>query len=108
MRSDRCPKKYLKREPELDMLELILAGALGVAGHMKSRDFVQRRLRYTNLVDKPAIGIVAGVVTTLVAAPLVAFLPIVGAGTALALGAGVGTGVSLGAARARNGESPND
>jgi hypothetical protein len=90
------------------MLELIVAGALGVAGHLKSRDFVLRRLRYTNLVDKPAIGLVAGVATTLVAAPLVAVLPIVGAGTALALGAGVGTGVTLGAARARKGEYPNE
>jgi hypothetical protein len=90
------------------MLELIVAGALGVAGHLKSRDFVQRRLRYTSLVDNPAIGIIAGVATTLVAAPLVAVLPIVGAGTALALGAGIGTGVTLGAARARKGEYPED
>jgi hypothetical protein len=90
------------------MLELILAGALGVAGHLKSRDFVQKRLRYTDWVEKPAIGIVAGVATTLLAAPLVAVLPIVGAGTAIALGAGVGTGVSLGAARARKGEHPDD
>ena len=87
---------------------MIVAGALGVAGHFKSREFVQKRLRYTTLVDKPAIGIIAGVATTLIAAPLVAVLPIVGAGTALALGAGVGTGVSLGAARARNGEYPED
>ena len=90
------------------MLELIVAGALGVAGHFKSRDFVHRRLRYTSLVDKPAIGIIAGVATTLIAAPLVAVLPFVGAGTALALGAGVGTGVSLGAAKARKGEYPED
>jgi hypothetical protein len=83
------------------MLELIVAGVVGVAGHLKSRDFVHKRLRYTNLVEKPALGIAAGVATALIAAPLVAVLPVVGAGTAIALGAGVGTGVALGAARAR-------
>lgn len=83
------------------MIELIVAGVAGVAGHLKSRDFVHKRLRYTTLVEKPALGLVAGVATALVAAPLVAVLPIVGAGTAIALGAGVGTGVTLGAARAR-------
>ena len=86
------------------MLELIVAGVAGVAGHMKSRDFVHRRLRFTNLIEKPALGLAAGVATTIVAAPLVAVLPLVGAGTAIALGAGVGTGVAIGAARARRGD----
>jgi hypothetical protein len=90
------------------MIELIVAGALGVASHVKSRDFVQRRLRYTTFVEKPAIGVVAGVATALVAAPLVAVLPFVGVGTALALGVGVGTGVSLGAAKTREGGIPED
>jgi hypothetical protein len=90
------------------MLELIVAGALGVASHVKSRDFVQRRLRYTTFVEKPAIGVVAGVATALVAAPLVAVIPFVGVGTALALGVGVGTGVSLGANKSREGGFPED
>jgi hypothetical protein len=90
------------------MLELIVAGALGIASHVKSREFVQRRLRYTTFVEKPAIGVVAGVATALVAAPLVAVIPFVGVGTALALGVGVGTGVSLGAAKTREGGFPED
>jgi hypothetical protein len=73
-----------------------IAGVAGVAGHIKSRDFVRKRLRYTNLMEKPMLGLWAGVVTTVVAAPLVAVLPIVGAGTAIAVGLGVGTGVALG------------
>ena len=85
------------------MIELLVAGVLGIAGHLKSRDFVQRRLRYTSWVEKPALGLAAGVATTLVAAPLVAVLPFVGAGTAIALGAGVGTGVAVGASKARSG-----
>jgi len=90
------------------MLELVVAGVLGVAGHLKSRDFVHKRLRYTNLVEKPALGLAVGVATAVLAAPIVAVLPILGAGTAIAVGAGVGTGVALGAARARKGGFTDD
>lgn len=79
-----------------ELLALAIAGAAGVAGHIKSRQFVGRKLRYTSIVEKPALGLWAGVGATLLAAPFVAVLPLVGAGTAIALGAGVGTGVSLG------------
>lgn len=73
-----------------------IAGATGIFGHIKSRKFVAQRLRYTSLVEKPAIGLFAGVGAVVLAAPLVALLPIVSAGTAIALGVGVGTGVALG------------
>lgn len=73
-----------------------IAGASGVYGHIKSRKFVGQRLRYTKLVEKPALGLWAGVGATILAAPLVAVLPLVGAGTAIAIGAGIGTGVALG------------
>jgi len=78
------------------MFELLIAGAIGIYGHMKSRQFVGRRLRYTSLVEKPALGLWAGVGATIVAAPVVAVLPVVGAATAIVIGAGVGTGVALG------------
>ena len=84
-------------------LELLVAGVLGVTGHFKSRDFVHRRLRYTSLVEKPGLGLAAGVATAVIAAPLVAIIPFIGVPTAIALGAGVGTGVAMGAARARHG-----
>jgi hypothetical protein len=73
-----------------------IAGASGVLGHVKSRHFVGQKLRYTSLVEKPLLGVWAGVGATVVAAPLVALLPVVGAGTAIAIGAGIGTGVALG------------
>jgi len=73
-----------------------IAGTAGVIGHIKSRHFVGRRLRYTSIVETPALGLWAGVGAAVVAAPLVALLPIVGAGTAIAVGAGIGTGVALG------------
>lgn len=78
------------------MIELIAAGVVGVYGHIKSRDFVGRRLRYTSIVEKPLLGVWAGVGTTVLCAPVVALLPFVGAGAAIAIGAGVGTGVALG------------
>ncbi len=80
-----------------------VAGAAGVYGHVKSRKFVGQRLRYTKIVDKPALGLWAGVGAAIVATPVViavGWVPLlgglVGAGTAIAVGAGVGTGVALG------------
>lgn len=78
------------------MIELIAAGAIGVYGHIKSRNFVGQKLRYTSVVEKPMLGVWAGVGTTVLMAPVVAILPFVGAGAAIAVGAGVGTGVALG------------
>jgi hypothetical protein len=89
------------------MFELIgigIAGAASVYGHLKSRKFVRRRLRYTSWVERPGLGIAAGVAAAVLAAPVVAILPLIGPGTALLFGAGVGTGVSMGAREARDGD----
>ena len=86
----------------LEIIGVAAAGAAAVAGHLKSKEFVARRLRYTSFVENPAFGVFAGVGAAIVAAPLVALIPFVGAGTALAFGVGVGTGVSMGASRARS------
>lgn len=89
------------------MLELIgigIAGAATVFGHLRSRRFVRRRLRYTSWVERPGLGIAAGVAAAVLAAPVVAVLPLIGPGTALLFGAGVGTGVSMGAREARDGD----
>lgn len=90
------------------MLEIVAAGAAGLIGHLKSKDFVKKRLRFTKFVEMPAIGLVAGGAATIAAAPLVAILPIVGVGTALLFGAGVGTGVHVGARMAREGSIYDD
>jgi len=85
------------------MLGLLTALGLGAYGHIKSRSFVGQRLRYTSIVEKPALGVWAGVGAAVVATPVVMVLgplPLVGGlvgyGTAVAIGAGVGTGVALG------------
>ena len=79
-----------------ELIALGVAGAAGIFGHIKSRRFVGKRLRYTSIVETPGLGLWAGVGATVLAAPVVALLPIVGAGTAIVIGAGVGTGVALG------------
>lgn len=78
------------------MFGMLAVGIASVFGHIKSRHFVGQKLRYTSLVEKPLLGVWAGVGATIVAAPVVAVLPVVGAGTAIAIGAGIGTGVALG------------
>lgn len=80
-----------------------VAGVSGVMGHRFSRDYVRKKLRFTSIVEKPGLGLAAGAVATIAAAPVVAIAPFVGVGTALLFGAGVGTGVALGAKEARDG-----
>jgi hypothetical protein len=87
----------------LEIIGMAAAGAAAVAGHVKSKSFVARRLRFTSFVENPALGVLAGVGAAIVAAPIVAIVPFVGMGTALAFGVGVGTGVAMGANRARSG-----
>lgn len=83
-----------------ELIGLVASGAAAVVGHLGSRDYTGRKLRYTWVGENPgASGFIAGLGVALLAAPVVALLPIVGAGTALALGAGVGTGVAMGAGK---------
>ncbi len=90
------------------IIELMIAGVVGVASHVKSKSFVRKRLRFTNIVEKPGLGVFAGAVATVAAAPVVAVVPLVGAVTAVAFGAAVGTGVAIGASQARRGLLPED
>ena len=91
-----------------ELIALGIAGAAGVFGHIKSKEFVRKRLRYTKFVERPGMGLLAGAATAIVAAPLVAALPIIGAGTAIAAGVGVGTGVALGSSQAKKGPVDDD
>ncbi len=86
----------------LEIIGIAAAGTAAVGGHLKSKSFVERRLRYSSFVENPFIGVFAGVAAAVLAAPVVAIVPFVGAGTALAFGRGVGTGVAMGANRARS------
>ena len=83
------------------LLTLGIAAGAGIFGHMRTRSFVGRRLRFTSFVEKPYLGVAFGVAATVVASPVVALLPLVGVGTAVAFGTGVGTGAALGASDAK-------
>ena len=94
----------------LELIPIGIAGAGAVYGHIKSRKFVRRRLRYTSWVEKPYLGVLSGVAAAIIAAPVVGIIPFLslGASTAVIFGAGVGTGVSMGAKEAREGSSFDD
>ena len=84
------------------IIGVVAAGVAAMVGHVRSKSFVERRLRYSALAQNPALGIFAGAAAAILAAPVVAILPFMGTGTALAFGAGVGTGVARGANSARS------
>jgi hypothetical protein len=86
------------------MIGLAIAAALAIGGFIKTRQFVVRRLRYVDATQKVTTPVLAGTAATIVAAPLVAVLPIVGAAAAVALGLGVGAGTFLGARDIREGK----
>lgn len=78
------------------MIGLLVAGAVLGAGYVYTRRFVRERLRFVDAVRRPEAPLVAGAATALLAAPVVALLPLVGAGTAIAAGVGVAVGVASG------------
>lgn len=77
------------------MFGLLLAAAALAAGFVVTRDFVRRRLRFVDVMQKPSAPVVAGVVATAALLP-VAALPLITMGTAVAFGVGVAGGVASG------------
>ncbi len=73
---------------------LIGIAALG-GGFVATRNFVRRRLRFVDAVQKPAAPLIAGIAAAAVALP-VAALPLVTVWTAAAFGVGVAGGVASG------------
>ena len=77
------------------MLGLLIAAGALAAGFVVTRDFVRRRLRFVDVMQKPSAPVVAGVVATAALLP-VAALPLITMGTAVAFGVGVAGGVASG------------
>ena len=73
--------------------------AAGVFGHLKTKDFIRRKLRYTKVAEKSAggMGLAVGAATTIA----LGALPIITVVPALLVGAGIGSGVALGIKQAR-------
>ena len=82
------------------MLELIgfaATAAVTAVGYQQARQYVERRLQYVDAVHGLRAPVLAGTAAALVAAPVVAILPVVGVGTAILFGVGVGAGIAAGA-----------
>jgi hypothetical protein len=77
-------------------LTLAATAASAILGYTQSRLFVRRKLRFVDKVQNGGVPVLAGLAATIVAVPIVALLPLVGAGTAIIFGISVGTGVSSG------------
>jgi hypothetical protein len=77
------------------LLWLAVTGAALFGGFLMSRDFVRRRLRYVDAVQKPSAPLIAGAAAAAIALPIAA-LPIITVGTAVAFGVGVASGVASG------------
>jgi hypothetical protein len=77
------------------MLGFIVTAAALVGGFVVARDFVRRKLRFVDAMQRPSAPLIAGVAVAAVALP-VALLPVVTIGTAVALGVGVAGGVASG------------
>lgn len=79
------------------LISFALTAAAVLVGFLGARAFTKDRLRYVDAVQKASAPVIAAVGAFVVALPVVALLPLVGAGTALLFGAAVGAGVSSGA-----------
>jgi len=77
------------------MLGLLIGAAALGGGFVTTRNFVRRRLRFVDAVQKPAAPLLVGLAAAAVVLP-VAFLPVVTVGTAVAFGVGVAGGVAAG------------
>jgi hypothetical protein len=81
----------------LFLLSFVATTLAAMLAFAQARKFVTGRLRYVDAVQKPIAPWLAGIATAVVLLPLMAIIPIVGAGTALSLGFAVGAGVASGA-----------
>ena len=89
-----------------ELIILLVLAAVPIGAFALTRRFVRERLRYVDAVQKKRAALLAGGLAAVAAVPVVALLPVVGAGTALLFGGGVGFGVYKGArdVRGRRGE----
>ena len=78
------------------LLAFALSTAAAIIGFTQAKAFVSQRLRYVDAARSPFAPFVAGVGAALIALPIVALLPIIGAGSAIAFGLSVGLGVAAG------------
>ena len=79
----------------------LISAVVALLAFTQARAFVTRRLRYVDAVQTMFAPIIAGLVATVIALPVVALLPLVSVGTAVSFGVAVGAGVLTGAREVR-------
>jgi mannose/fructose/N-acetylgalactosamine-specific phosphotransferase system component IID len=87
--------------PMFVLLSFIAGTLLAMVGYAQARAFVTTRLRYVDAVHTAIAPFIAGIGAALVALPVMALLPYLGAGTALSFGVAVGAGVASGSREVR-------
>jgi hypothetical protein len=87
--------------PVIFLLSFLASTVLAIVGYAQARAFVTGRLRYVDAVHTAIAPIIAGAGAALLALPLVAIIPFVGAGTALSFGVSVAFGVAAGSREIR-------
>lgn len=86
------------------LIGLAVTVAGGIFAFGLTREYVRNRLRYVDAVRHPLAPWVAGFVATVILLPIVAILPLVGAGTAILVGGAAGLGTSSGVKALKRGE----
>lgn len=79
------------------LITLVLAGAAGVLGYWKARQFTTNKLRYVDAIHKATAPILAGLGAVLIGTPVAMFVPFITGFTVLLFGASVALGVAAGA-----------
>ena len=87
-------------------IAFIIASGSAIFGYSVAKRFVRDRLRYVDGAHKATAPVIAGIGAYLIAMLAVAFLPIVGLGTAIAFGLSVAFGTAAGSREVKSGNMP--
>jgi len=86
------------------LIGLVVTAAGAIFAYGLAREYVRNRLRFVDAVRHPLAPWVTWFVATLILIPIVAILPLVGAGTAILVGGAAGLGTSSGVKALKRGE----
>jgi hypothetical protein len=74
----------------------VAAVAVAGFGYVQTKRFVSKKLRFVDQAQNPFVPLLVGFAAFAIAVPVVAFVPFVGAGTAIVFGIAVGAGTRAG------------
>jgi len=86
------------------LIGLLVTGAGAIFAFGLAREYVRNRLRFVDAVRHPLAPWITWIAATVVLLPVVAILPLVGAGTAILVGGAAGLGTSSGVKALKRGE----